>query len=75
MLSEKETQFVLQQFFVECFNFWKSSLSDERKAYEYAIDDVRGVTKDPYSPHGQELNSDVKARFIRYREIDLGNVR
>ena len=75
MLNEKETQLVLQQFFMECLGFWNRSLSDERIAFEYAIDDVRGLKKDPYSPQGQALDLDVKERFIKYREMDLGNMR
>lgn len=75
MLNEKETQLVLQQFFMECLGFWQRSLSDERQAFKYAIDDVRGLKKDPYSPQGKELNTDVKERFIKYRELDLGNIR
>jgi hypothetical protein len=74
MLNEKETQLVLQQFFMECLEFWKRSFSDERRAFEYAIDDVRGVEKDPYSPRGKELDPDVKERFIKYRELDLGKM-
>lgn len=75
MLNEKETQSVLQQFFMECLRFWQRDLFDERQAFQYAINDVKGLTKDPYSPQGQELDHDVKERFIKYRELDLGNMR
>lgn len=71
MLNEQETQLVLQQFFGECLSFWKRSISDEREAFKNAIDDVRSLTKDPYSPQGKKLDEDVKTRFIKYRELDL----
>lgn len=75
MINAQETQLILQQFFMECLNFWQRSLSDKREAFQYAIDDVKNIKKDPYSPQGQELDLEVKERFVKYRELDLGNMR
>ena len=72
MLNEHETQLVMENFFRDCLNFWRRSTSDEREAFEKALDDTRRIMTDPFSPCGNSLHIETKEKFIRYRMQDLG---
>ena len=72
MLNEKETILAMENIFKDCFNFWKRSTNDEREAFKKALNDVRGMTTDPFSPCGDKLDVETKNKFIKYREMDLG---
>ncbi len=73
MLNYDQTYSILGEFFNACLKFWWSAGKDQRTAWEWAIRDVEGVTRDPYSPQGELLNVEAKTLFIKYRKIDLGN--
>lgn len=72
MLNEKETQIILEKFFNECLRYWRMQNKDEREAFEYAIRDIKRLKYNPYVPCGEEIDIVTKAKFIRYREMDLG---
>ena len=72
MLNQHETQLVMENFFRDCLNFWRRSTNDEREAFEKALNDTKQIMTNPYSPCGDRLDEETKAKFIRYREIDLG---
>jgi hypothetical protein len=72
MLNEQETQLVMENFFRDCLNFWRRSTNDEREAFEKALNDIRRITTDPFSPCGDGLDGETKNKFIKYREMDLG---
>ena len=72
MLNEHETQLVMENFFSDCLNFWRRSTNDEREAFEKALNDIRRIMTDPFSPCGDRLDMETKNQFIKYREIDLG---
>lgn len=72
MLNEKETEAILDKFFGECFRYWKMQGNEERVAFEYALDDVKRVTSNPYVPTRMPIDLGAKAKFIHYREMDLG---
>lgn len=75
MLNEQETQLVMENFFRDCLNFWRRSVNDEREAFEKALNDIRRITTDPFSPCGDGLDGETKRKFINYREMDLGTRR
>ena len=72
MLTGKETEAILCKFFGECFRYWKMQGYEERSAFENALNDVKRVKNDPYVPAGQPLDLGEKAKFIHYKEMDLG---
>lgn len=72
MLNEHDTQRVMEHFFRDCQNFWRRTINDEREVFERALNDIRSITTDPFSPYGKKLNVETKEKFIRYREMDLG---
>lgn len=72
MLNQHDTQLAMERFFKDCQNFWRRNTNDEREAFEKALDDIRRITTDPFSPRGDKLDAETKEKFIRYREIDLG---
>ena len=72
MLNEHDTQLVMENFFRDCLNFWRRSTNDEREAFEKALNDIRRITTDPFSPCGKKLDMDTKEKFIKYCEMDLG---
>jgi len=72
MLNEHDTQLVMEHFFRDCQNFWRRTINDEREVFEKALNDMRNITTDPFSPYGKKLNVETKEKFIRYREMDLG---
>lgn len=71
MLGKKETELILVRYFRDCLKFWQSVVSDEREAFQNALDDIRSVKKDPFFPMGKELDIETKKQFIKYRELDL----
>lgn len=72
MLTVKETELVIDKFFNECLRYWKMQLNDERKAYEYAIDDIERMKHDPYVPKGDLIDVPTKEAYVKYRKMDLG---
>jgi hypothetical protein len=72
MLNEQETQLVMENFFRDCQSFWRRNTNDEREAFEKALNDMRRITTDPFSPCGDMLDVETKKQFIKYREMDLG---
>lgn len=72
MLTEKETEVVLEKFFNECFRYWKMQGCDDRVSFESALDDVKRVKSNPYVPTREPIDLGVKAKFVHYREMDLG---
>jgi hypothetical protein len=75
MLTAHETELAMEHFFKDCLNFWRRNTNDERVAFEKALNDVRGITTDPFDPFGKKLDTETKNKFIKYREMDLGIVR
>lgn len=71
MLGKKETELILVRYFRDCLRFWRSTTPDEREAFQNAIDDIRCVKRDPFTPMGKELDIETKKQFIKYRELDL----
>lgn len=71
MLNKQETQITLEKFFKDCENFWKRTGMDEREAFESALDDIKRVSTDPFSPRGDKLDQETKEQFIKYRMQDL----
>lgn len=72
MLTERETELILDKFFGECFRYWKMQGYEERSAFEHALDDIKRLKHDPYVPVGKPIDLGTKAKFIHYREMDLG---
>lgn len=72
MLTAKETEIIMDKFFGECFRYWKMQNYEERKAFEYALDDIKNMKRDPYVPTGKLLDIEAKNQYIHYREMDLG---
>jgi hypothetical protein len=72
MLTAHDTELAMEHFFKDCLNFWKRNTNDERVAFEKALNDVRGITTDPFDPFGKKLDVETKEKFIKYREMDLG---
>lgn len=72
MLSVKETEIRLENFFKDCLAFWKREGYDDREAFELALSDTKTIKKDPFSPMGEELDAETKNKFIHYRTMDLG---
>jgi hypothetical protein len=75
MLSKRETQLVLEQFFTDCVKFQKKDGKNEREAYMAAIQDIYSINHNPYSPQGEELNQEAKTEFLRIRLTDLGDIK
>ena len=71
MLGKQETQMAMEKFFNDCVNFWRRTGMDEREAFESALDDIKHITTDPFSPRGDKLDLETKAEFIKYRMQDL----
>jgi hypothetical protein len=72
MLTTHETELAMEHFFNDCLNFWRRNTNDKRVAFEKALNDVRGITTDPFDPFGKKLDVETKEKFIKYREMDLG---
>ena len=75
MLTAHDTEIAMEHFFKDCLKFWSRSTNDEREAFKMALNDVRGITTDPFDPFGKALDVETKNKFIKYREMDLGIAR
>jgi len=56
-LSERETLDVIEKFYHECLNFWKSEKA--------ALKSVQGLTYNPYSVDGETLRQSTLKRWIK----------
>lgn len=72
MVSKKDTMYLLERFFGKCFEFWVNEGKDDREAFELALGETKEINTNPFSPQGDRLDPEAKAKFIRYREMDLG---
>lgn len=74
MLNKEQTQLIMEKHFKACYDFWKRSgyCKDEREAFANAIDDVRKMKRDPFTPCGEEIDIETRDAFVRYREQDMG---
>ena len=75
MLNKRETELTLERFFNDCLKFWERQGLDERDAFKNALCDTSVITRDPFSPCGDTIDEETKAKFIHYRKIDLGETR
>ena len=71
MLGKRETELILAKYFRDCLKFWMRTVPTEREAFQNALDDIRHIKKDPFSPQGKELDVETKKQFIKYRDLDL----
>lgn len=72
MLNKEQTNLVLEKHFNACYNYWKLTVNDDRKAFANAIEDIRHMHHDPFTMSGEEIDIDTRDKFVRYREQDLG---
>lgn len=72
MLNAHQTQLIMERHFKSCYNFWLRTVHNEREAYINAIEDVRNMKHDPFSPCGEEIDIETRDAFVRYREQDMG---
>ena len=72
MLNQHDTQLAMEKFFRDCQNFWSRTINDEREVFERALNDIRRIKTDPFSPCGEKLDEETRIKFIKYREQDLG---
>ncbi len=73
MLNAKQTQLVVEKHFNACYRFWiMSGCKDECEAFANAINDIRNMKYDPFSPCGEEIDIETRDAFVKYREQDLG---
>lgn len=72
MVNQKDTMYLLERFFGKSFEFWINEGKDDREAFESALDETKGISTNPFSPQGDKLDPEAKAKFIKYREMDLG---
>ena len=72
MLNAHDTQLAMERFFRDCQNFWRRTINDEREVFERALNDIRRIKTDPFSPCGKKLDEETRVKFIKYREQDLG---
>lgn len=73
MLNAKQTQLILEKHLKACYDFWiRSGCKDERDAFANAVDDIRNLKRDPFSPCGEEIDIETRDAFVKYREQDMG---
>jgi hypothetical protein len=72
MLNEHDTELVLEESMRDSISFWERQGLDEREAFIKALNEITVMTSDPNSPHGEKLDEEIKNKFIKYRELDLG---
>lgn len=71
VLSEKETELIIEGFFRECLAFWNRTVTDTREAFKKAIRDIEELTYNPYEPCGKLIDISTRDRFVLYRKQDL----
>ena len=72
MVNAHDTQKILECFFNDCYKYWLRNGYEERESFELALNDIRAVKRNPFVPCGDELDLEVKEKFIHYKEMDLG---
>ena len=75
MLSARETQNVLERHFNNCYKYWLrqgNGYKNRHEAFKLALEDIKCMRHEPFSPCGDELDPETHVNFIKYREMDLG---
>jgi hypothetical protein len=75
MLNAKETYYVLVRHFNDCYKYWLrqgNGYKNRHEAFKLALEDIKCMKYDPFTPCGDELDPEAHANFIKYREMDLG---
>lgn len=76
-LSAINTERILNQFYDDCFQFWKKekergNISDNTSSIEeLALNDVRNVKTNPFSVKGQRLDVETKENWIIEKQNSL----
>ena len=74
MLNAQETRGILNEFSLDCYEFWVNELGTDNdvEVWPKVIMDLECVTHNPFSPKGDLLDADAKAEFIEHLKSDLG---
>jgi hypothetical protein len=64
MLNYAKTASVVSSFYEDCFRFWLLDGKDTEEARQLAKEDLERITTNPFSPHGQELDTKAKNDFL-----------
>lgn len=71
-MSRDEQYNIMMKFFKDCVRFWEHELKTDsdldRRPYENALMEI--PTVDPFKPHGEPIDSDVREEFIKSRFMD-----
>lgn len=65
MMGYDKTLIKLDVFYSDCVDFWLESGKGGREAHFLAMKDVEGITHDPFSPNGDQLDPKAKEDFIK----------
>lgn len=71
MMDYDKTLIVLDNFYHSCFAFWLGNGNDEIAAHHLAMKDMERAKWNPFSPNGEELHPEAKAKFMEmYKEYE-----
>lgn len=80
MLNANDSQLKLEKYHENCVKFWErqngiGKREAYRRALEYDLIEIykinNGCIHDPFSPKGEELDTETTLNFFKYRCMDL----
>ena len=74
IISVQETITLLNSHYKECVTFWNREGKTRIESLEYAINDIRQIKTNPYSPDGDYLNKYAWLSFLEMKKIELNDL-
>jgi len=77
IIDTPDTEKVLNQFYADSYKFWErekesgNTAGDTSSIEELALNDVRSINANPFSPNGEQLDMDKKEEWIIEKEKSL----
>lgn len=81
MLTKKETEYVIDDFYEKCTRFWKNEqkigneFALEHNPNELAVRDIDSLERDPNEPQGKLFNEEVKEGWLAQKNKELEVVK
>ena len=66
VMTIKETMAILFSFHDECVKYWLHEGKPHSEAMNLALQDIEGLSTNPYDPNGDWLDQEAKLHFMEY---------
>ncbi len=63
-MTDRQQKEILERYFTNCLGFWRRQGKNEEDARNLALNELRQVKSNPFTPRLQPMNSDIVAKIV-----------